>query len=86
MNRGILGLSEDVWILMEKCWDRVPSIRPHVADILVLFENASRNWVSPTSEVITSLNLGRPTSRNHFMTESVDTMPETVFGTIGVVL
>lgn len=73
-NWEILGLSEDVWMLIEQCWDRDPSIRPHIADILVFFENASCDWVSPTPEAIASLNLDRLTSRGPSMTESADTM------------
>ena len=68
-------------MLVEKCWDRVPSARPHTADILVLLETASRGWVSPTSEAITGLGLGRPASKNHSTPESADTMSEIVFGT-----
>ena len=60
MNRDILGLSEVVWALAEQCWDRDPSNRPHIADILLCFETASRDWVSPTLEAIANLNLDFP--------------------------
>ena len=82
-NRDILGLSEDVWALMEKCWDRVPSVRPHAADVLFLLGTASRGWVPPSSETIASLGLGRPTSGNDSVPESANTMLETMLGTIG---
>lgn len=81
-NHDILGLSADVWVLMEGCWDLNPSVRPHIADILKLFETASCGWVSPTSEAIAGLGLGRPTGQNSPMTESADTISETAFDMI----
>jgi len=56
-NREILGLSEDVWILAEKCWDRNPNFRPHIADILSSFEAASCHWAG---KAISNLSPGRP--------------------------
>ena len=82
-NRGILGLSEDVWMTMEKCWDSIPSTRPHAADALVLLETASHNWVPPASEAVANLSPPRPTSQGYFMAEPADTMPETVLETTG---
>jgi len=82
-NRDILGLSEDVQMLMEACWDQDPSIRPQVADTLARLEAASRGWVSPTPEAIANLSLGRPSSQNLPATGPVDTIPETGFGTTG---
>ena len=82
-NHDILGLSEDVWLLMEKCWDLDPSIRPRVTDILVQFERASDDWVSPTSEAIAHLGLGLLTGQHPPKTESADTMSETASGSIG---
>ena len=83
MNRGVLGLSEDVWVLMEKCWDRAPSTRPHAVDVLVLLETVSRDWVSPASEAIANLSLGCPINQHSPTTESIDTMPESIFVTNG---
>ena len=82
-NLDILGLSEGVWGLIEKCWDRIPSIRPHATDILALLDTASRGWVSPASELIAGLSLGRPTSQNHHIAELADTMLDTVLKTTG---
>ena len=82
-NGDVLGLSEDIWTPTENCWDRVPSIRPHIADILVLFEIVFRGWVSPTSEAITMLTLDRPTSQSTPTIESADTMSGAVFSTVG---
>lgn len=82
MNRDILGLSEGVWVLMEKCWDQALTTRPRAAEILVLLETASRDWVPPSSEAIASLGPHRPTSQNYFMTEPIDTMSEAL-ATIG---
>ena len=75
-NHDILGLSEDVWLLMEKCWDLEPATRPQITDILVLFEKDSDCWVSPTSEEIADLCLSHPTSQNPPETESADTMSD----------
>lgn len=82
-NLDILGLSEDVWVLIEKCWNQVPNVRPHATDILTLLETASCDWVSPASEAITSLSFGRPTSQNYYIAELTDTILDTVFGTTG---
>ena len=49
-NRDILGHSDDVWMLMERCWDQTPSARPHITVILTLIEAVSHGWTSPTSE------------------------------------
>ena len=83
MNRDILGLSEDVQMLMEGCWDQAPGIRPQVADALAHFETASRGWVSPTPEAIANLSLGRSSSQNLPMTGPTDTISGTGFGTSG---
>jgi len=68
---------------MEKCWDLVPSTRPHVADLLDLFESAARGWVSPTLEAIASLDLDRQTS-HYTLAEPADTMSEITSGMIEV--
>ena len=59
-NREILGLSDDVWMLVGKCWDGVPTARPPTADILSFFETVSCHSVSLTSETIMNLGLDRP--------------------------
>ena len=56
-NREILGLSDEVWLLMGNCWDGDPTVRPHITDILSSFEVASCRWVPPTSEAIANLGL-----------------------------
>jgi serine/threonine protein kinase len=82
-NRDILGLSEDVWVLMEMCWDQNPTVRPHIADILTFFEVASHDWTSPTSEAIANLGLDEATSQNSPTTESTFTTFWTAFETAG---
>ena len=77
-NREILGLSEDIWMFVERCWDRDPSVRPHIADILSLFEVASRHWVSSTSKTIANLSLDRPTTQKPPTRERSLTMSEGV--------
>ena len=77
----ILGMSEDVWALTEKCWHKDPSIRPHVADILAFFDKTSRGWVSPTSEAIANLGLGRLANQNSPAKKSIDAVSETAHGT-----
>ena len=62
---------------MEKCWDLNPSVRPHIADVLVFFKSASRRWVSPTPEAIADLSLSHLTNQNPPKTESADTMSDT---------
>ena len=58
-NRRLLGLSDEMWLLTTNCWDGDPTARPHITDILSSFEAASCRWVSPTSEAIVNLGLGR---------------------------
>jgi len=70
-------------MLMEQCWDQVPTARPRAADALAIFEASSRGWVSPSPEAIASLSLGHPTSQDPPMAEPTDTMSETGFGTVG---
>jgi len=82
-DRDILGLSEDVQALMERCWDRVPSSRPHAADTLALFETASRGWVSPTPGAIANLSLDRTTRWDPLTGELADTALESGSGTTG---
>lgn len=59
--------------MTEQCWDRDPGPRPHVADLLDLFETASRSWAPPTPEAIANLGLDRPASQNPPMMKSPDT-------------
>jgi len=82
-NREFFGLSEDVQMLMERCWNQVPSGRPRAADALAIFETVSRGWVSPTPEAIANLNFGRQINQEPPITEPVDIMLETGFGTTG---
>ena len=56
-SREILGLSDEMWLLITDCWDGDPTARPHIAGILSSFEAASCRWVSPTSEAIVNLGL-----------------------------
>ena len=58
-NREILGLSDEVWLLMENCWDRDPTVRPDITGILNFFEAVSSRWVPPTLEAIVNLGLDR---------------------------
>ena len=51
-------LSDEVWLLMENCWDGDPAVRPGIVDVLPPFEAASGRWVPPTSEAIVGLGLG----------------------------
>lgn len=81
-NREILGLSEDVWMLVEKCWDGSPTARPPTADVLSFFEAASSRWVSPNPEAIADLGLDRliathePSTREPTFTSS-EAVPRT---------
>ena len=68
---------------MEECWAQAPSVRPHAADILALFETASHGWASPTSEAIANLSFGHRTNPNSPVIELADLTLETVFGTTG---
>ena len=50
-------------MLAERCLDGSLKVRPHIADILSLFEGASHYWVSSTSEAIANLGLDRPATQ-----------------------
>ena len=63
-------------MLIQQCWNKDPSIRPRIADILVHFESTYRGWVSPTLEEIANLNLGRTTERLPSITNSIDTLSQ----------
>jgi hypothetical protein len=69
---------------MERCWDRTPSVRPHITEISAFFEPASRGWTCPTSEAIANLGLDQAVSPNSSMMESAFTMSGTTFGTVAV--
>ena len=79
-NREILGLSEDVWMMAEKCWDSDLSVRPLITDILSFFETTSHRWVPPTSEAIASLDLSCPIIQKPPAREPTPTMSEGVSG------
>ena len=65
-------------MLGERCWDRDPSVRPHIADILSFFEVASRHWVPSTSGAVADLGLDRPNTRGPPAGERTLTMSEGV--------
>jgi len=67
-------------MLAERCWDGNPCVRPHIADILSPFEEASRHWVPLTSETITNLGLDRPATRRPLTREQTLTMSEGASG------
>ena len=74
MNFDVLGLSEGLWALVQQCWDRNPSNRPGIADILVHLDTASRDWVPPMLEVaVADMDVDPLTSQITSMTESADT-------------
>ena len=74
MNFDVLGLSEELWALAQQCWDRDPSNRPGITDVLVHFETASRDWVPPTLEAaFADLDVDSLKSQMSSMTESSDT-------------
>jgi len=67
-------------MLAERCWDGNPSARPQIADILPLFEEASRHWVPLTSEEISNLGLDRPATQRPPTREQSLTMSEGASG------
>jgi len=67
-------------MLVKGCWDGNPSVRPHIADILPLLEEASHHWVPLTSEIIANLGLDRPVTRRPPTREQSLTMSEGASG------
>ena len=53
---------------------------PHIADILSVFEEASRDWVSLTSEAIVNLGLDRPATQRPPTREETLMMSEGIPG------
>ena len=76
VDRELLGLSRDVWMLIQQCWNKDPSTRPQIADILVHFERTYRGWVPPAPDEIANLNLGRTAEHLPSTMESIDTLSE----------
>jgi hypothetical protein len=68
-------------MLMERCWDQIPSVRPHVTEILAFFDEASCGWTPPTSDEIANLGLDQATSQNSPTTQSTFTTFRTAFKT-----
>jgi hypothetical protein len=68
---------------MERCWHETPSTRPHIAEILAMFEADSRGWTSPTSEAIANLGLNQLTSQATTTMEFAFTTSRAAFGMVG---
>ena len=45
--RGAEGawFTDDVWMILERCWTRKPWSRPSIKDVLQCVEKASRSWI-----------------------------------------
>ena len=76
-DREILGLSDDLWALVEKCWAEDPTVRPKIANILPFLEAASSHWALSTSNASANLNL------NHLFTLRKPLTGETTCTTSG---
>ena len=70
-DQEIFGLSVDIWNMINRCWDRVPSDRPPIANLFALFEVSWPGWVSPAPEAVAKLKLGYPTDQTERKSASV---------------
>ena len=45
--RGAIGtrFTNEVWDILESCWEHTPRNRPRIGDVLQRLENASRTWI-----------------------------------------
>ena len=51
--RGAIGMwfTNEIWDVLESCWERTPRDRPRIGDVPQCLENASRSW-TPTSQTV----------------------------------
>ena len=51
--RGAIGtwFTNEVWGVLESCWEHTPKDRPRIGDVLQSLENASKSWI-PTSQTV----------------------------------
>ena len=54
---GRMWFTDEVWGILECCWEPVPGDRPRIGDVLQCLEDASWSWTQPSPQAI----LGPPT-------------------------
>ena len=64
--RGAEGawFTDDVWMILERCWTRKPWSRPSIKDVLQCLEKASRSWIPPPPWMVTGAPTTDLSSRN----------------------
>ena len=43
---------DDIWNILERCWQPVPGDRPRIGEVLECLETVSRTWTPPSPETI----------------------------------
>ena len=51
-----MGFTDDVWGILGRCWESIPSDRPEIEDVLRCLENASLSWMPPPPQTTPSLS------------------------------
>jgi len=52
--------TDDVWSILQRCWEPTPGDRPRIRDVLQCLEKASRSWTPPSQTVAVPLTTGPP--------------------------
>ena len=46
--------TDEVWGILERCWEPIPDDRPRIEDVLQCLENASWSWTQPSPQAISN--------------------------------
>ena len=44
-DSGKLGLTDEVWGTLQRCWEKEPSARPSIDEVSAYLRSATENWV-----------------------------------------
>ena len=58
--------TDDVWMVLERCWAPQPNDRPGVEEVLQCLKEASRVWTQPSPRAVAGPSTANSPASNHF--------------------
>jgi len=56
--------TDDIWSLLEHCWEHSPCNRPRIRDVLQFLEKSSKSWTPPSPQAIVKPPATNPPAQN----------------------
>ena len=63
-REGRKWFTDDVWSILERCWEANPGDRPRIKDVLLCLEKVSRSWTPPSPQIVANSSTTNPSTLN----------------------